>query len=453
VVAPALLLLPWLPAVAEDPQLLLLESGLPGPDLSDPALSAVDVLLLRPGGPGMPPLLLTAALLLTGLAGLLRTDRRRPVVAGWVVALVGLAAAVVTSRVDVTAPTLETAVPAWPGPATLLAGAGLLLAAAVGAEGARDRVARSNFGWRQPSAAVLTVLALVTPVLLAGWWAVSGAGGPLERRDPVLLPAFVAAEGDGRDRPRTLVLRSRGPGDLGYALLRSEGPRTGDAEVSPPADSATGLDEVVADLASGRGGDAAARLVPYGVRFVLMGRPVDRAVARAVDAVPGVIRVSGPSGTILWRVDYRTGRLRVLPPGAGVVEDDGSPPPSRVLRSGQVNADAELAPGEADRLLVLADPRHEGWRARLDGRALPADTYDGWAQAFTLPAGGGHLEVRHDQGYRDTLLWVQLGIVLLAVVLALPQARPRDDGDDLADEGTAEPAAESVPGPSVGASR
>jgi hypothetical protein len=400
----------------------------------------------------MPPLLLTVALLLTALAGLLRPDRRRPVLAGWVLALAGLTTAVVVSRVEVTAPTLETPVPAWPGTATLLAGAGLLLAAAVGAEGARERVARSDFGWRQPSAAVLAGLAVLTPVALAGWWVVTGAEGPVQRRDPVLLPAFVAAEGDGPDRPRTLVLRARDSDELRYALLRAEGPRTGDAELSPPVDAATGLDAVVADLASGRGGDAAARLVPYGVRFVQLGRPFDPAVARAIDAVPGVVRVSGPSGSILWRIDFRTGRLRVLPPGAKVVGPDGAPPPARVLRSGQVRAATGLPSGEADRLLVLADPRHEGWQARLDGQALTPRTYDGWAQAFLLPADGGRLLLRHEEGLRTTLLWVQLGLVLLVVVLALPQARTGED-EDLPEDGPATTVPADVPARDVAVTR
>jgi hypothetical protein len=368
---------------------------------------------------------LGAAVLLAGLAALLRRDRRRAVLTGWVLALVGLVAAAVTSRVDVTAPTLETPVPAWPGPALLLAGAGLLLAATVGAQGARHRVATSSFGWRQPGAAVVAGLAVAAPVGAAAWWGISGAGDPLDRRDPVLLPAFVAAEGDQPDRPRTLVLRSRGQGSLAYALLRADGPRIGDAELSPPTDAGTGLDPVVADLASGRGGDAAARLVPYGVRFVLLTRPRDDAVEEAVDAVPGMIRVSGPAGSVLWRVDFPTGRLRELPPDPPVVDDAGSPPPARVLPAGQVRADVPVGAGEADRLLVLADPEHPGWRATVDGSALPRRTYDGWAQAFLLPADGGRLKLHHDQGLRPLLLWLQLGAVVLVVVLALPQARTR----------------------------
>jgi hypothetical protein len=435
VLAPLVLLLPWLPALVADPQLLLLEAGLPGPGLSDPAPDPVTVALLRAGGPGAVPLLLTVPLLLVALAALLRPVGRRPVVAGWVVALVGLAAALVQGRLEVTAPTLETAVPAWPGPALLMAGAGLLVAAAAGAEGARARVAGRSFGWRQPTAALITVLAGALPVALAGWWAVTGAGDPLDRRDPVLLPAFVAAEGDEPARPRTLVLRPRPTGDLAYALLRAEGPRTGDAEVAPRADATRdSLDVVVADLASGRGGDAAARLVPYGIRYVLLTPPADPALARAVDAVPGMVRVSGAGGTVLWKVDYPTGRLRLLPTGSPVVDSEGSPPPARVLPAGQVRARTELPAGEGDRLLVLADPHDEGWRARVDGRELTSRRYDGWAQAFDVPAAGGRLDLRHDQGFRTVLLWVQLAATVAVAVLALPQVRTREDDDFVDDD-------------------
>jgi GT2 family glycosyltransferase len=429
VVVPVALLLPWLPALVADPQLLLLEAGLPGPALSDPDPEPLSLLLLHPGGPGGVPMVLTAPLLVLALASLLRPDRRRPVLAGWLLAGTGMVAAVLQSRTDVTAPTLQDAVPAWPGPALLLAGAGLVLAAATGAQGARARVAGSSFGWRQPAAAVLAALALVMPLVVAGWWAVAGAGDPLDRRDPVLLPAFVAAEGDQAARPRTLVLRARAPGDLTYALLRSEGPRTGDAEVAPAASATTALDRVVADLASGRGGDAAARLVPYGVRFVLLARPADPAVARAVDAVPGMVRVSGAGGTVLWRVDYRTGRLRLLPAGAPVVGPDGAPPDARVVPAGQVQASSVLPPGEPDRLLVLADPRDDGWRATVDGVRLQGRGYDGWAQAFVVPGAGGRLSLTHDQGLRTLLLWVQLAAVVLVAVLALPKLSTEEDDE------------------------
>ena len=326
--------------------------------------------------------------------------------------------------------------PAWPGLLMLVAGAGLVVAAVTGAEEVRDRVAGASFGWRQPGALLVLVLAVVTPVVTAGWWVVTGAGDPLERRDPVLLPAFVAAEGATPARPRTLVLRTRPDGTLTYALLRSDGPRTGDAELTPAPGGRAGLDAAVADLTSGRGGEAAARLVPYGVRFVLLTPPVDRRLARAIDTVPGVLRVSGQAGSVLWQIDYPTGRVRVLPANAPVVEDDGAPPPARVLPAGQVESHAEIADGPAGRLLVLADAASPAWRASLDGTRLTPRRYDGWAQAFELPASGGRLDLTYDPGLRPVLLWIQLGLLVLVVVLALPQVRASlDDADGQADVG------------------
>jgi hypothetical protein len=187
------------------------------------------------------------------------------------------------------------------------------------------------------------------------------------------------------------------------------------------------LHRAVADLASGRGGDAAAGVLPYGVRFVLMTRPLDAGLARDIDAVPGLVRVSGPEGSLVWRVQYPSGRLRVLATAAG---PDST---ARVVGSGPVGARAEIPPGPPGRVLVVADRRSSGWRATVDGHALRATTYDGWAQAFTLPGAGGRLVLRHDAGLRPALLWTQAAALLLVVILVLPAARSAAEPADPAD--------------------
>ena len=421
-VMPPLLLLPWLPALVRQPQLVLLEGGLVRPDLVDPSLHPLAVFLVHPGGPGMYPLAFSIGLVLAALAALLRPDRRRLVAAGWATALAGIAGGITLSHIRLAAPGLEGSVAAWPGPATLMAGAGLVLAAVVGAEGARDRISRSSFGWRQVAAGAVTVAALAVPVLAGPWWAFQGAGGPLERRDPVLLPAFVAAEGEHRERPRTLVLRQREKGRLSYALLRADGPRLGDADTVAGSDIAPGLDGTVADLASGRGGDAATDLLPYGVRFVLLGRPVDPALADAIDAVPGMVRVSAPDRAALWKVRYPSGRVRVV---SGPGDTTG-----KVLPSGAVGVRTVIPAARGPRLLTLADQHDVRWQAVIDGQRLEPRRYDGWAQAFVLPAEGGRLVVRYDDGNRQLLLWLQLAAVIVALVLALPSVRAVDEADE-----------------------
>jgi GT2 family glycosyltransferase len=424
-VVPPVLLLPWLPALVAHPSLLLLEAGLPSPALTDDRLSAVAIFLLHPGGPGMYPLLLTVGVLLAALAGLLRRDRRRLVLAGWCVAGVALAAALVQTRISVRTPTLEATVPAWSGPVLLVAGAGLIVAGTIGAEGARARLAAIDFGWRQPVALLLTVVAGLVPVLAAGWWLVTGADDPLGRRDSVLLPAFIAAEGAEADQPRTLVLRPRSGHRLAYALLRADGPRLGDAETAKVSDRSTGLDGALADLASGRGGDAAAALLPYGVRFVLMTSPLNRDLARDIDTVAGLVRVSGPQGSLVWRVQYPSGRVRVLD------RRHGDPSDAAVLASGPVNARAAIEAGPSGRLVVVADRASSGWRGTVDGHPLQATTYDGWAQAFRLPTQGGIFRLHYDQGHRPLLLWLQGAALLVVIVLVLPAARLRaGDSDD-----------------------
>ena len=127
VLVPPVLLLPWLPAVVADPQLLLLEAGCPGRACPTRPRRRWTCCCCDPGGPGLPPLVLGGgrAARGAGRACCGRTGAGRCCSAGWS-RWSGWPPRVVVSRVDVTAPTLETPVPAWPGAAMLLAGAGLL---------------------------------------------------------------------------------------------------------------------------------------------------------------------------------------------------------------------------------------------------------------------------------------------------------------------------------------
>ena len=430
VLGPAVLLVPWLPALVERPQRLLTEPGLGTKGLASLDLPGVAAVLLSPGGPGVPPLLLTVGLVVAALAAALRPDRRSAVLGGWGVALVGLAGALLVSWSALESAVAPAQSEVWPGAALLLGGAGLIVAAVVGAEGAADRVASRSFGWRQPAAALVALAALAAPVLLGGWWAWTGAGDPLHRNRAGVLPVFLVAQAAEPSRPRTLVVRQRADGRLAYTIVRRTSPRLGNVDVAHPLGQRASrrLDAAVADLASGRGGDAAAQLVPYAVRFVELVPPFDRDVARAVDGVPGVERLSRRAGRVLWRIEHPTGRARVVDASAPLSDDTGSPPATRVVRSEDVTVDASIPRGRPGRLLVLAERGDPRWRATLDGRALPATRYAGWAQAFALPARGGELDVRYEATERTVLLWVQAAAFLVLLVLMLPSLQPPGAG-------------------------
>ncbi|KNB54325.1 glycosyltransferase family 2 protein [Streptomyces caatingaensis] len=415
---PVLVLAPWSFGLFAHPGRFL---GQAGTAYGGGTAAAWRLLLGDPGGPGTLGGLVLSGVLLAALGALLRAERRPVVLTAWAVALAGMLAAALANR------------SAWAGPATLVQGLALIAAAVVGAEGARERVAARSFGWRQPVAGLIALAAAAGPLVTAVAWAAGGAGGPLERRDPAQVPAFVAEAATTRDQARTLVLGGTS-GDLTYALVRGAGVRMGDEALGGGRDRR--LDAVVADLVSGSGADQAARLAGYAVGFVLVRDGAAKELGPALDATPGLTRLSQEGRTALWRVDRQVARVTVVADGAAPVP----------VASGPVGARATLPAGPGGRVLRLADRAAPGWHATLDGKELPRTTVDGWAQGFRLPANGGKLTLSYETPLtRTAWVWTQalLGVVL--VVLALP-GRRRDVDDDLPEAGA--PAA-AVPAQAV----
>ncbi|MFJ8902606.1 glycosyltransferase family 2 protein [Streptomyces sp. NPDC102370] len=408
--SPLLVLAPW--SLSLLPFGFFREAGLPyGPS----AASALDLLGATPGGPGTSGGLLLIGLVLAALAALLRAERRTPILTAWTAALVGLVFAVLSNN------------SAWAGPATLVYGIALLAAGTLGADGARARVAEQSFGWRQPVAALIALACAVGPLVLAAGWMVRGADGPVERRDPVQVPAFVAEESATRDQARTLVLDTDSADHVGYVLVRGSGARMGDAEITAQDGENKLLDGVVANLVAGSGADQADELGGFAVRYVLVHQGAPREVTRVLDATPGLSRLSQQAGGALWRVDRQVARATVVP-----AEGSGTAP--EPVAAGPVEIHTEIPDGKEGRVLRLADTAAEGWTATLDGKPLTRTTVDGWAQGFELPASGGKLDVTYEDPFTHTAwLWAQGLLAVVLVVMALP-GRRRDIDDDLPEE-------------------
>ncbi|MFF2367631.1 glycosyltransferase [Streptomyces sp. NPDC058122] len=404
---PLLVLAPW--------SLTLLPFGFfqqAGLDYGTGAASALDLLSASPGGPGTVSGLMLFGIVLAALAALLRSERQAGIRTAWVVAVVALVFAALSNRST------------WAGPATLVYGLALLAAAAVGSDGARARVAEQSFGWRQPVAALIAFACAAGPLLVAAGWIIRGADGPVERRDPVQVPAFVAEESNTRDQARTLVLDSRSAADVGYVLVRGSGARLGDAELAAADGENKKLDKVVANLVAGSGADQADQLGGFAVRYVLVRKGAPREVSRVLDATPGLSRLSQQDGSALWRVDQQVSRAAIVP-ASGDTES---------IAAGPVEVHTTVPTGDEGRVLRLADAADAGWTATLDGKQLSRTTVDGWAQGFRLPSTGGRLDVTFEAPLSHTAwLWAQGALALVLVVLALP-GRRRDVDDDLPEE-------------------
>ncbi|SCK11282.1 glycosyltransferase family 2 protein [Streptomyces sp. WMMB 322] len=419
-VTPMVLLAPWSLSLLTSPSGFFREAGLPyGAGSGD----ALGLLTLTPGGPGAAGGLLLIGVVLAAMAALLRDERQSAIRAAWAAALVGLLYAVLANSV------------AWAGPATLVYGLALLCAAVVGAEGAKERVAEQSFGWKQPAAAIVAAAAVAAPIVAAVGWMVGGADGPLSRRDPVQVPAFVAEESRTSDQARTLVLSgeagdaSRAPSDVSYSIVRGSGARLGDGDLAAAGGDDTRLARVVANLVAGSGADQSEQLGDYAVRYVLVRDAAPRQMSRVLDATPGLTRRSQEDGSALWRVDRQVSRVSIVAPGkggAGGKQADPVPVPA-----GPLEVHTELRPGESGRILRLADAADPGWTATLDGKPLETVTVDGWAQGFRLPAGGGRLDVTHETSATHTAwVWLQGFLAVVVLVLALP-GRRRSVDDDL----------------------
>ncbi|MEU7602678.1 glycosyltransferase family 2 protein, partial [Streptomyces sp. NPDC041003] len=285
---PLLVLAPWSIGLLTHPGRLLQEAGLP---YGSGSARALDLLGISPGGPGTGAGLLLAGIVLAALAALLRTDRRFAVRTAWAAALAALLLAVLANRT------------AWAGPATLVYGLALLAAAALGADGARERVAARSFGWRQPLAALIALAAAAGPLVAAATWTIAGADGPLERRDPVQVPAFVADASGDDNQTRTLILDLDPPATVSYSLVRGSGGRLGDAEITARTGGDPRLDKVVSNLVAGSGADQSSQLSAYAIRFVMFRPGGPEEIRRVLDATPGLSRRHQQDGTALWGVE------------------------------------------------------------------------------------------------------------------------------------------------------
>jgi GT2 family glycosyltransferase len=416
VAVPVLLLMPWTLQAASRPASLFLEAGAKVPGLATASLPARSLLLLSPGGPGLPPFWVTGGILLAALAAFLLTARRLLVLAGWCVALLGLLISVAVSRMLVTPASGGRALVAWPGISLAIAAAGLLLAAAVAADALPGQL--SGGQWRRPAGLgvlVLTAVAASAPLLAAGSWVASGVRGPIAKAAGPVLPPFVSVSSNTGLQPRTLVLRAGARGAVTYEVLRGADPLVGATELSQPPAAQQTLDTAVSTLVAPNGGNAQDQgnsLAALDIGYVLLPAPTDGTLANTLNNVAALRAVSKTSAFQLWRVQGNAGRVRVIEPG-GQVDP---------VRSGPVAVSGAAAP-RGGGTLVLAEPAG-GWSATLNGTALqPLAAPGGWAQAFRLPPGGGTLDVTHSQLGRDLIVALEAIAFLVVAGLGLPGVR------------------------------
>ncbi|MFC5826802.1 glycosyltransferase [Nonomuraea insulae] len=281
---PLVLLLPWLiDLVTTDPGKLLLEAGLHDPAA---ALTSESLLTLSPGGPGLPPFWVTAGLVAAALAALLMRRQRMIVAIGWGVALYGVMAGILISRITVEGARV------WPGVPLAFAGTGLVVL--VGLTAHRLTELRAGGGLRRLGAMAVAAVAFSTPLLAAGHWMVNGVRGPLVGDAPDVMPALAAFR--TTDGERTLVIKGSA-----FTVLHGRTPLIGESELPIASEARARVGAAAQGLVGGRGGDAAT-LARQGIAMVAVAPPVSPQLARALDSQPSLERLSLSEWGGLWRL-------------------------------------------------------------------------------------------------------------------------------------------------------
>ncbi|MHA7271501.1 glycosyltransferase [Arthrobacter sp. HLT1-20] len=461
--------LPFVWSAWGNPRALLADPGLPVPSTPGPLwqqlLGFPEQLAATEGALGIaglsaPWLLWIAAAVIgvpvvaAAVAALLLPLRRSAMVrALWLTALLALAASYGAQLIAVAFDGVTLVTP-FTGAAVSLAFFALLGAAVLGFDAvygrafdAAHRGNARNKGARL-TAVILSVALVAAPVASLALWTAQQfsqqPGGPaltgpflLQGATTGTIPATAADRGTGPEASRTIVLAVQPGGGVQATLMQGAGTtldsmssiavaaRVNGApgrESLRDVDPATAaFEDSVAAILSKTGIDPGPGLVELGVGFVVLrqGDTAAELVAGELDAVPGLDTVGPTDSGWLWRVkpSYATPGLSDVVNRVRLVDDKGQAL-APVHSDGQ-NVNAPIAAGTGERRVVMAERFDPGWQAWLDGKALTSVSSD-WAQAFEVPATAGTLEIRYVHPLDSLISLVQLILLGLTVLLALP---------------------------------
>jgi hypothetical protein len=306
----------------------------------------------------------------------------------------------------------------WPGASLALANFFGLIALATMLNGLVHRLQNSNFGYRHISTAILSTVAIYSTVALSIWWVLPGADSPTRSGNLQIIPPFVAAATAGEERSRTLILQSQ-QSDLGtsvsYALLRERDLVFGELDLMYKEDPV--ISKIVSEIVDGAGEYPSEQLANYGVRYVFLNEPVDKEVARKIDGVGGLVRLSATKDGVLWKIAGNSARVKLI-------SEDAEP---MALPSNRISANFKI-PNSGE--ILLAERFSSGWRLIVDGQFVkPEITAEGLTK-FKVETPGDALLI-HDGTLQRAGISLQLMTIGLIVFFALPRGRKRSQISDV----------------------
>jgi hypothetical protein len=403
VITPVLMCAPWSFELLVEPKRFFIDSGflLPG---GGPNLA----LLGNPGGPGSLPFFIVSPLTLVLGISLFSSTKARFVAE---LGFISLLAAVLLSTVSMTGNGTSIATPIYAGSLLTLATISAISASVIMLDKLRERLITTNINFRHISAAVLLIVTALYTVTSISWIVSSGANSPLQTGKEVVLPAFLAIEGDAK----TMVIRPRTTGQevtLNYYLARG-----GDATLAQPDIAPADRDQIsaaVQELADGTGLTASTTFAVHGIKYLFLKSPVDENIARVIDGLGGFSRASSTNAGIVWKISVNTGAILFT-------NSSGN---SSVVQQGKLGITVN-EPGE----LTLTENYSQGWRAMQDGSRLERKRSVDGMPVFTVTEPGS-VTLMYDGTSRRAWISFQTIVIVTVMVLALPAGRRRREIED-----------------------
>lgn len=413
-----IMLAPWSLSNILNPSQFLVDQGAPAP-----IGSGLRVLLgnLQPFGHA--PSYVMSATLLIGVVALF--SRKAFLDSLAILSSIFLAALVSSIAVTSVGNSLSQRI--WPGGFLVLAIFFASRSLAILSEGRLQRLRNSSFG-RSHFATVAVVI--FTGYCLAAntlWFISSAPSAPVKANYSSVLPPFIATATENADRPKTLILRSSGSVNsigaqsFSYVVLRERDVRFG--EISSLPNESPILTRTISEITAGAGDAPAANLAQFGIRYLyLEDSRRNKALARKIDGIGGLTRLSATPDGILWEVSGLTSRIRFQPSGKKVEADAEA-----------IEMPSELVGGEFDLpsagRVNVAEAFDSRWRILHAGRIItPKETQLGLME-FEIPE-SGRAVLFHDGTLHRAGISLQLATLGLLLFLALPRGRKQSEFTD-----------------------
>jgi GT2 family glycosyltransferase len=397
---PFAMCLPWSFEALIHPTRFLLEPG-----FSLPGGGPNFALLANPGGPGSLPWWFISPVSVVLVVAMFSSASVRRY-SGW--GLLYLILATYLSALTISGHASSRRVPLWVGSLLVFATLGALCSGLIILDGLRQRLVGVQFHFRHMLGGIVIASTLLYGLTTTIWAVTAGSDSPVQANEESILPPFLAVTSGAK----TLVLRNLDDTDRSapsFYIARSSDAVIGDPDIATPVPEE--LDLAIQKIVDGSGIGSSTVLSAFGIKYIFLKNPVNTQIARAIDGLGGFVRNSSTRDGIVWRVSGVSDRL-VLTDKAGR---------SRAIELDPISGTAVLdSPGT----LTLSESYDSSWQVIQSGKRLVRTVNSNGLPQFS-GATAGEISVIHDGTTRRAWLALELLVLFVVIVFALPSGRRR----------------------------